>query len=100
MQENIELNSADKIQLKTISAQKVMHMKDMLTNEANTIIKNNDDIPRVEREQEANRSSLIIKIDDDLKNDIRNYCDIKSVRIRDFWVECVNRIIKRYNDDK
>lgn len=96
MQENIELSSRDKIQLKTISAQQVMHMKDMLINEAKTIIKNNDDIPRVDRENEANRTSLIIKVDDNFKNEIKNYCDLKSVRIRDFWVECVRRIIERY----
>ena len=30
MQENIELNRSDKIKLKMISAQRVIHMKDML----------------------------------------------------------------------
>lgn len=96
MQENIELSSRDKIQLKTISAQQVKHMKDMLIDEARTIIENNYDIPRVEREQESDRASLIIKVDDDFKNEIKNYCELKSVRIRDFWVECVHRIIQRY----
>lgn len=96
MQENIELSSRDKIQLKTISAQQVKHMKDMLISEARMIIDNNYDIPRVEREQESDRASLIIKVDDDFKNEIKNYCELKSVRIRDFWVECVHRIIQRY----
>lgn len=96
MQENIELNSQDKIRLKTISAQQVKHMKDMLLEEAKVIMENGDDIPRVEREDESNRSSLIIKLDESLKDEIKVYCGVKSVRIRDFWVECVQRIIKRY----
>lgn len=96
MQENIELSNTDKIQLKTVSAQQVKHMKDMLIDEAKIIINNNYDIPRVEREQESDRVSLIIKIDDELKDEIKNYCGTKDVRIRDFWVECVHRIIQRY----
>ena len=99
MQENIELSNLDKINLKTVSAQQVRHMKDMIIDEAHFVIDNNIDIPRVEREDESNRSSLIIKIDDDFKEEIRNYCDIKSVRIRDFWVECVHRIIDRWYNE-
>lgn len=97
MQENIELSISDKIQLKTVSAQQLVHMKDMLLEEAREIIDNNYEVPRVDREPESNRCSLIIKIDDNFKQDIKYYCDIESVRIRDFWVECVHRILERYN---
>ena len=99
MQENIELKNTDKIQLKTISAQKVTHMKDLILNEAHYIIENNCNVPRVDREEEKNRTSLIIKVDDDFKEEIKNYCDVHSVRIRDFWVECVQRNLRRYNND-
>lgn len=99
MQENIELKDTDKIRLKTISAQKVTHMKDLILNEAHNIIDNNYTVPRVDREEEYCRTSLIIKVDDDFKEEIKNYCDTHSVRIRDFWVECVNRNLRRYNDE-
>ena len=97
MQENIELKVEDKIQLKIISAKLTEHMKDLIINEAHAIIDNNEDVPLVKRE--INRTSLIIKLDDDFKEEIRTFCDIHSIRIRDFWVECVNRIIKRYGND-
>lgn len=96
MQENIELKDTDKIQLKTISAQEVKHMKDLILDEARVVIDNNYDVPRVDREEEENRTSLIIKIDDSFKDEIKMFCDVHSVRIRDFWVECVQRIIRRY----
>lgn len=97
MQENIELKVEDKIQLKIISAKLTKHMKDLMIDEAHKIIDNDDEIPLVKREE--NRTSLIIKLDDDFKEEIRIFCDMQSVRIRDFWVECVNRIIKRYGDE-
>ena len=99
MQENIELKDTDKIRLKTVSAQQVAHMKDLILTEAHLIINNNDDVPRVEREDEINRTSLIIKVNDDFKNEIKTYCDTHSVRIRDFWVECVHRVIRRYENE-
>lgn len=100
LQENIELKNTKKIQLKTISAQKVTHMKDLILSEAHIIINNDYTVPRTPREEEENRASLIIKIDDDFKEEIKTFCDVHSVRIRDFWVECVERIIRGYNDGK
>ena len=99
MQENIELKITDKIELKTISAQKLVHMKDLILNEAHDIIDNDYTVPRVDREEESDRTSLIIKVDDDFKEEIKTYCDVHSVRIRDFWVECVNRNLKRYKNE-
>ena len=95
MQENIELKDVDKIKLKTISAQKVVHMKDLILKEAHIIIDNNLMVPRTKRVDETDRVSLIIKVDDDFKHDIKDFCNAHSIRIRDFWVECVQRIIKR-----
>lgn len=94
MQENIELKDTDKIKLKTISAQKVTHMKDLLLNEARLIIDNDDIVPRTNRENSEDRTSLIIKVDDDFKDEIKRFCGVHSIRIRDFWVECVHRIIE------
>ena len=97
MQENIELKVEDKIKLKIISAKLTEHMKDLIIKEAHEIIDNDENVPLVKRE--INRTSLIIKLDDDFKEEIRTFCDMHSIRIRDFWVECVNRIIRRYPDD-
>lgn len=99
MQENIEIRKQDKIKLKVISAQKERHMKDMITDEAHSLIKNNDFIPMLDREEEENRGSLIIKLDDDFKGKIKDYCSTNHVRIRDFWVECINRIIRKYENE-
>ena len=99
MQENIELKDTDKIKLKTVSAQQVTHMKDLILEEAHLIIENNYSVPRVKREDEENRTSLIIKVNDDFKDEIKTFCGVHSIRIRDFWVECVQRILRRYNDN-
>ena len=99
MQENIELKDTDKIKLKTVSAQKVTHMKDLVLNEAHLIVENNYEVPRVEREEETDRTSLIIKVDDNFKDEIKTFCELHSVRIRDFWVECVQRVIRRYDNE-
>ena len=100
MQENIELKDIDKINLKMVSAQQVTHMKDLILNEAHLIIDNNYSVPRVEREEESERASLIIKVDDDFKEEIKLFCDTHSVRIRDFWVECVHRVLRKYDNEK
>ena len=99
MQENIELKDSDKIKLKTVAAKEVTHMKDMLVKEGRIIIDNNYNVPRVEREDSENRASLIIKIDDSFKNEIKLFCEVHSIRIRDFWVECVHRILRRYENE-
>ncbi len=99
MQENIEVSKQDKIKLKIISAQYEKHMKDLIIDEAHSVIDNKDFIPMLDREEEENRGSLIIKLDDDFKVQIKDYCYSNHVRIRDFWVECINRIIKRYDNE-
>ena len=49
MQENIEISKQDKIDLKVISAQNERHMKDMIIDEAHSLINNNDFIPMLDR---------------------------------------------------
>ena len=96
MQENIELGRKIKIEFKSLAAKNQVTMKDWLLNEAKEIIDNNEVVHRTEREDD--RDSLIIKVPDDLKDRIKDYCEQEDVRIRDFWVECVNRLLERYND--
>ena len=95
--ENIELNSNVKIKLKTISVQKSEHMRDLIIKQAHKIIDNNEYVPRTERDDD--RTSLIIAVKNDFKENIKTFCSIKDIRIRDFWVECVNRIIREYDNE-
>jgi len=95
--ENIELNSDVKIKLKTISVQKSEHMRDMIVSQAHKIIDNNEFVPRTERDED--RTSLIISVKNDFKEEIKTFCSLKDIRIRDFWVECVNRIIGEYENE-
>lgn len=99
MQENIELKNTDKTNLKVISAHQMTHMKDLVLNEARLIVDNNYNVPRVEREEEKDRTSLIIKIDDSFKDEIKTFCGVHSIRIRDFWVECVQRVLRKYENE-
>lgn len=95
--ENIELNSNVKIKLKTISVQQSEHMRDLIIKQAHKIIDNNEYVPRTERDDD--RTSLIIAVKNDFKENIKTFCSIKDIRIRDFWVECVNRIIREYDNE-
>lgn len=92
MLENIELEVDTKKNLKIISAEKDTSMKDLVLKEAEAIISNNTIIPVVERAEDY--SSLIIDVDVDMKKRIKQYCRNQDVRLRDFWVECVNRVLE------
>ena len=87
MLENIELEVDTKKNLKIISAEKDTSMKDLVLKEAEYVINNNVVVPVIDRAEDY--SSLIIDVDADMK---------KRVRLRDFWVECVNRILEEQND--
>lgn len=95
--ENIELNNNVKIKLKTISVQQSKHMRDLIVEQAHKIIDNNEYVPRTERDED--RTSLIIEVKDDFKQEIKTFCSIKDIRIRDFWVECVNKVIGEYDNE-
>lgn len=92
MLENIELETETKKHLKIISAERDTSMKDLVLKEARYIIGNDVIVPVTERAEEY--SSLIIDVDTDMKKKIKEYCSGQEVRLRDFWVECVNRALK------
>lgn len=94
MLENIELSSQLKHDFKVMSTKENKYMKDLILEEAKNILDSNLSIPSLERSEDY--TSLIISIPEDLKDEIKNYCSINDVRIRDFWVECVNRSMERY----
>ena len=95
--ENIELATENKKKIKIISAKKDIPMKQLIVTEARSILDNNEIVPCVSREED--RSCLIIDIPKTFKDEIKNFCELHDVRIRDFWVECVNRINQGENND-
>ena len=60
IKENVELNINDKKRFKVIAAEQDITMKDLLLTEAKNIMLNDEPVPSREREEEENRSSLII----------------------------------------
>lgn len=94
MLENIELSSQLKHDFKVMSTKENVYMKDLILFEAEEILENDIEVPSVERSE--NYTSLIIDIEDELKDKIKTYCIQNDIRIRDFWVECVNRSMNRY----
>lgn len=98
LKENVELHVDAKRMLKVIAAEKDVTMKELLLNEARDIIDNDYYVPVREREEEENRSSLIVNVPSDFKDNVREFIDERDIKIRDLWVESVDRIIQRYNN--
>lgn len=95
MLENVELNKEKKRQLKVIAANNNTTMKALIIEEAAEIMKSNIEVPNSIREDENDRSSLIIDIESSFKDDIKLYTYNNNLKIRDLWVYCVDRIIQR-----
>ena len=98
IKENVELNVDDKKRFKVIAAELGVTMKDLLLTEARGIMIMKEPIPVREREDEENRSSLIINIPTEFKEEVKVFTANNDIKIRDLWVECVDRIIERYSD--
>ena len=98
IKENVELNKETKKKLKIIAAQEGVSMRDLLLTETKSIIQEDAEIPIREREKEENRSSLIINVPIEFKDDVRLFVNTHDIKIRDLWVESVDRIIKRYDN--
>lgn len=98
IKENVELNKETKKKFKIIAAQEGVSMRDLLLTETKSIIQEDAEIPIREREKEENRSSLIINVPIEFKDDVRLFVNTHDIKIRDLWVESVDRIIKRYDN--
>lgn len=95
MLENIELGSPLKHDFKVMSTKENIFMKDLIIAEARDILSSDHVVPSVEREE--NYTSLIINVPEDLKEEIKAYCNMNDIRIRDFWIECIKKSMERYN---
>ena len=98
MLENIEIGFQLKHDFKVMSTENNIYMKDLIVNEAENILSSDHTVPVVEREE--NYTSLIIDISEDLKRDVKDYCQEHRIRIRDFWIECIQESMRRYNDSE
>ena len=98
MKENVELNNDVKKRLKVIAAQNDTTMKQLLLDEINDIIMEERYIPSKDREDKENRSSLIINLSNETKDDIRLFVNENDIRIRDLWVAAADAIIERYDN--
>ena len=98
MKENVELNNDVKKRLKVIAAQNDTTMKQLLLDEINDIIMEERYIPSKDREDKENRSSLIINLSNETKDDIRLFVSENDIRIRDLWVAAADTIIERYDN--
>lgn len=96
IKENVELNKQVKQKFKIIAAQQGVTMKDLLLHEAKEIMEYDYYVPTREREAVEDRSSLIVNIPSEFKEEIRLFIQDKDIKIRDLWVESVDRVIERH----
>ena len=95
MLENIELGSNLKHDFKVMSSKEGIFMKDLIITEARDILSSDYTVPSIDREE--NYTSLIINVSEDLKEEIKSYCNMNDIRLRDFWIECIKKSMRRYN---
>ena len=95
MLENIELGSDLKHNFKVMSSKEGVFMKDLIIAEAHDILSSDHIVPTIDREE--NYTSLIINVSEDLKEEIKAYCNLNDIRLRDFWIECIEKSMRRYN---
>lgn len=96
MLENIELGSQLKHDFKVMSSKRGIFMKDLIVSEAHDILSSDYTVPATDREE--NYTNLIINISEDLKEEIKAYCSMNDIRLRDFWIECIRKSMRRYDD--
>lgn len=82
--ENIILREDYKKQLKHLSIDTDIHVSSMLINSAKYILHNNKDIQPTLMEMDA---PFTMRIEKDLKKEIKEFCKDKQIRIKDFWNE-------------
>lgn len=96
MLENVELSSEDRRRLKIFAAQQDKTMKDLLLSEAHKIIENDAFVPSVDRANDY--VTLIIEVPEDFKEEIRQFCYQKDIRIRDLWTESCYRVLGDFDE--
>lgn len=83
--ENIVLRSDYKRDLKHLSIDTDKYVSLMLIDAAKQILKNNTNI--IATSPDYNYEPFTMKIDKELKKEIKMFCFEKSIKIKDFWNE-------------
>ena len=91
--ENIMLCSESKRMLKHLSIDQDIYVSTMLVNGAKYLI--DDDPESIDKSSDYcnDFSPFTMKIDKDLKDEIKKFCKEKEIKIKDFWNEVAKIII-------
>lgn len=80
--ENLVLHPDSKKKLKHLSIDKDIYVSVMLINGAKYVLKNN---LKLKRTLFSNYDPFTMKIDENLKKEIKVFCKENDLRIKDFW---------------
>ena len=90
--ENIVLKSESKKQLKHLSIDKNIYVSTMLIDAAKYILRNDKKVMRLTYND---CEPFTMKIDENLKIQIKQFCHEKDVKIKDFWNEAADIAINK-----
>lgn len=89
--ENIVLEANLKKQLKHLAIDKDIHVSTMLINGARYFLDNNKKVTQTFFNE---YEPFTMKIDENLKKEIKDFCIQKDVRIKDFWNEVAYVVVE------
>lgn len=89
--ENIVLEANLKKQLKHLAIDKDIHVSTMLINGARYFLDNNKKVAQTFFDE---YEPFTMKIDANLKKEIKDFCIQKDVRIKDFWNEVAYVVVE------
>ena len=90
MIENIELYEKDKIALKHLSIDKNTPVNEWMIKGAQRVLDTNPDIDITPI---GDYTTYTMDVPAELKQEIRQFIDVKSVKLRDFWIKVAEIII-------
>lgn len=90
--ENIVLKSTSKRQLKHLSIDNDIYVSTMLVDAAKYILNNEKKVMRLSYDD---CEPFTMKINEDLKTEIKQFCQENDVKIKDFWNEAADIAIQK-----
>lgn len=91
--ENVMLRSDLKKQLQHLSIDVDRYISVMLIQGAEYILKNNVDVSKTSIDDTCIQFTM--KMDKDLKKQIKNFCNEKEIKIKDFWNESAYIVLEK-----
>lgn len=90
--ENIVLRSDYKKDLKHLSIDMDIYVSEMLVNSAKYILSNDLEVHQTSKDFQY--ENFTMKIEEDLKSKIKQFCKNQDVKIKDFWNEAARRYLE------